>query len=169
MKKTFIVILAVLLCLPLSGCGLFLERHTSVPPNAETIGADKVFYGDGYSITLTDDFEEKQSRQGFDGYYVATFCGVMVKIEPFSLAGYLRSESLTDHMRSVIRNNNVDTVPVEEAGLTYYRYYNGGNAGWNFGYKGSDAFYLVQFVCRADHESALRDFIFSFAGSVKVD
>lgn len=169
MKKAFIIILAVLLCLPVFGCGLFLERHTNIPPNADTIGEDKVFYGDGYTITLTDDFAEKQSHQGFDGYYVSTFCGVMVKKEPFSLAERLKDESLADYMKNVIRNNNENTEPVEEVGLVYYRYYNGGNAGWNFGFKGSDAFYLVQFICREDHETALKNFIFSFAKSVKVD
>ena len=108
------------------------------------------------------------SHMGFDGYYVSEFCGVMVKIEPFSLKEGFENETLTEYIENVIENNGQDAVPEEKDGLVYYRYYNGGNAGWNFAYKGSDAFYLVQFICREDHETKLSDAIFSFAGSVTV-
>ena len=169
MKRTVALILLLMLCLPAAGCFSGLEKHTSVAPDANTIGANKVFTGDGYSITLTNRFEEKKSSQGFDGYYVADFCGVMVKKVPFSLAEYLEGETISEYMRSVADNNGHDSPIIEEDGLACFRYYRGGNAGWEFGYKGSDAFYLVQFVCREDHEEALADFVLKAAGSVIVD
>ena len=169
MKRIIALALILLICLPFAGCIFGAEQHTNVAPDKDSIGAEKVFKGDGYSITLTDRFNEKESTQGFDGYYVADFCGVMVKIEPFSLADYLEGESVAEYLRAVAQNNGHDAEISEEDGLTYYRYYRSGNAGWEFAYKGSDAFFLVQFICREDHEEALNDFIMGFAKSVIVD
>lgn len=169
MKKLITFVLIAVFCITAPGCTLLgLEKHTNTAPDEASLGAEKVFTCDGLSITLTDLFREKNSQMGFDGYYVSEFCGVMVKIEPFSLKEGFENETLTEYIENVIENNGQDAVPEEKDGLVYYRYYNGGNAGWNFAYKGSDAFYLVQFICREDHETKLSDAIFSFAGSVTV-
>ncbi|MBO6060797.1 MAG: hypothetical protein J6P98_01590 [Clostridia bacterium] len=168
MKKTIALIMILLFCLPASGCIFGLEKHTNTAPGANEFGEGKVFTGEGYTVTLTDKFEERKSSQGFDGYYVSSFCGVMVKKEPFASAEGRKNLNLSQYLVSVAENNEHKATVTEEDGLTYYRYYRDGNAGWLFGFEGEDSYYLVQFVCREDHEEALNDQIFAFARSVTV-
>ena len=129
-------------------------------------GKSKVFAGDGYQITLTEQFSEQKSEMGFNGYYTSYFGAVMIKIEPFTLKAGLADKTLTEYMQDVIRNNASDAQPEERDGLVYYRYHRSGMCGWNFAIKGEDAFYLVQFMCREADESELTDLFFAFAKSM---
>lgn len=169
MKRILSLALILLICITVPGCKLLgLEKHSLVAPDEDSMGESKTFSGDGYSVTLTDQFVEKDSQMGFDGYYVSEYCGVMVLVEPFSLEEGLEDESIAEYIQNVIHNNGQDAAPEEKDGLTYYKYYRGGNVGWNFAYKGSDAFYLVQFICVEAHESKLSNAVFTFAESVAV-
>jgi hypothetical protein len=129
-------------------------------------GKSKVFAGDGYQITLTEQFSEQKSEMGFNGYYTSYFGAVMIKIEPFTLKAGLADKTLTEYIQDVIRNNNSDAQPEERDGLIFYRYRRSGMCGWNFAIKGEDAFYLVQFMCREADESELADLFFAFAKSM---
>lgn len=131
-------------------------------------GKSKVFAGDGYQITLTEQFSEQKSEMGFIGYYTAYYGAVMIRIEPFTLKAGLADETLTEYMENVIRNNNSDAQPEERDGLIFYRYRRDGMCGWNFAFKGDTAFYLVQFMCREADESELTDLFFAFAKSMKI-
>jgi hypothetical protein len=131
-------------------------------------GISKVFSGDGYQITLTEQFSEQKSEKGFDGYYTSYFGAVMIKIEPFTLKAGLADKTLTEYIQDVIRNNSLDAQPEERDGLIFYRYRRSGMCGWNFAFKGDTAFYLVQFMCREADESELTDLFFAFAKSMKM-
>ena len=132
-------------------------------------GISKVFSGDGYQITLTEQFSEQKSEMGFDGYYTSYFGAVMIKIEPFTLKAGLADKTLTEYIQDVIRNNSSDAQPEERDGLIFYRYRRSGMCGWNYAMKGEDAFYLVQFMCREADESELTDLFFAFAKSMKIN
>lgn len=132
-------------------------------------GKSKVFAGDGYQITLTEQFSEQKSEMGFSGYYTAYFGAVMIRIEPFTLEAGFADKTLTEYMENVIRNNNSDAQPEERNGLIFYRYRRDGMCGWNFAFKGDTAFYLVQFMCREADESELTDLFFAFAKSMKIN
>ena len=132
-------------------------------------GISKVFSGDGYQITLTEQFSEQKSEMGFNGYYTSYFGAVMIKIEPFTLKAGLADKTLTEYIQDVIRNNNSDAQPEERDGLIFYRYRRSGMCGWNFAFKGDTAFYLVQFMCREADESELTDLFFAFAKSMTIN
>ena len=132
-------------------------------------GKSKVFAGDGYQITLTEQFSEQKSEMGFDGYYTSYFSAVMIKIEPFTLKKGLADETVMEYIEGVINNNKTDAKPEEKDGLVFYRYQREGMCGWNFAFKGEKAFCLVQFLCREADASELEELFFSIAGTVKLE
>ena len=152
----------------------FLAKNGDFAPSETGIlngkyGKSKVFAGDGYQITLTEQFSEQKSEMGFDGYYTSYFGAVMLKIEPFTLKDGLENETVTEYIANVIKNNRTDAKPEEKDGLVFYRYQREGMCGWNFAFKGDTAFYLVQFMCREADESELTDLFFAFAKSMKIN
>ena len=152
----------------------FLAKNGDFAPSETGIlngkyGKSKVFAGDGYQITLTEQFSEQKSEMGFDGYYTAYFGAVMIKIEPFTLKDGLENETVTEYIANVIKNNRTDAKPEEKDGLVFYRYQREGMCGWNFAFKGEKAFYLVQFLCREADASELEELFFSIAKTIKVE
>jgi hypothetical protein len=151
----------------------FVKMNGDFAPNNSDIlngkyGKSKVFAGDGYQITLTEQFSEQESEKGFDGYYTSYYGAVMIRIEPFTLEAGFADKTLTEYIQAVIRNNSSDAQPEERDGLIFYRYRRDGMCGWNFAFKGDTAFYLVQFMCREADESELKDLFFAFAKSMKI-
>lgn len=132
-------------------------------------GKSKVFTGDGYQITLTEQFTEQKSEMGFDGYYTSYFGGVMIIVEPFTLEKGLADETVEEYVANVIKNNRTDAQPEERDELVFYRYKRDGLCGWNFAFKGDKAFYLVQFLCRDVDASELEELFFTLAKMMKVD
>lgn len=132
-------------------------------------GKSKVFTGDGYQITLTEQFTEQKSEMGFDGYYTSYFGAVIIKIEPFTLKKGLEDETVEEYVTGVIKNNQTDAQPEERDELLFYRYKRDGMCGWNYAFKGDKAFYLVQFLCRDVDASEFEDLFFTIAKMMKVD
>lgn len=152
----------------------FLAKNGDFAPSETGIlngkyGKSKVFAGDGYQITLTEQFSEQKSEMGFDGYYTAYFGAVMLKIEPFTLKKGWENETVVEYIAGVIKNNKTDAKPEEKDGLVFYRYQRDGMCGWNFAFKGEKAFYLVQFLCREADASELEELFFSIAKTIKVE
>lgn len=171
MKRFFAILLSMLLLLPVFGCGSVFELHKAFDPETDSTGSKKVFSGNGYTIALTDAFTERKSQVGFDGYYTSPFCGVMVQIVTPQKAAERNITSIKRLLDQTIADNGSDrgSEVTEENGLTYYHYTRGTNAGWNFAFKGSENYYLVQFVCAESDSNALKDMIFGFARSVTVE
>ena len=176
---------ALVLCLLLSGClhvtiiktddtapHFGLDVVKEINPDG-SLGKSKTFTGDGFTITLTDLFREQMSEYGFDAYYNSPFCGVIVLKEPFTLKEGMEDETLLEYVENVIKNNGHDTQPQEKDGLVYYRYSNPDPEydfqGCSFSYKGSDAFYIFQFIYLETDAEELEDTIFSYAKSVTVE
>ena len=167
MRRLLIIILGALLCLPQFGCRLFFEKHSNVSPSEDDLGANKVFSGNGYSIVLTDQFAEKKSQVGFDGYYVADYCGVMVQIVTPANAAEYNVTNTRDLLTQTMSDKNTELI--EADGLVYYHYVRNGNAGWNFAFKGSENYYLIQFLCLETSADTLKNTILTFARSVTVE
>lgn len=167
MKKVLCCTALVLaFCFVLSGC----IPGIMVIPDSSDIGEPKVFEKDGIKLTLTDRFTEQKSELGFYGYYVTNFCGVVVLKEEFSLEEGLADSSLETYVSNVIRNNgHTDVTPQNRDGLWFYVSDTDTTRRYSFSFKGSDAFYIVQYLCAIPDAPALEDLIFLWAGCVEVE
>ena len=158
--------LAVLYCLILSGC----FWNAMVLPSKDTIGESKTFQKDGITLVLTDKFKETESQAGFDAYYTSDFCGVVVLKEEFSLEAGLSDLPLETYINNVIENNGHTGITAQNKdGLWFYELENGGNHICSYSFKGSDAFWIVQYICRASDAKMYKDQFFLWAKSVRVD
>ena len=85
----------------------------------------------------------------------------------------MEEETLTEYVKNVIKNNGHDTQMLEKDGLVYYRYSNPDPdydmSGYSYSFKGSDAFYIFQFVCLTSDADDLADTIHAFAKTVTVE
>ncbi len=165
-KRLWMLALLLAVMLTLSSCVIFL-------PQRRESDAPKEFSKEGISITLTEAFTERVSEMGFDAYYTSRDCGVMVLKEAFTLEEGLAERAPEQYIRNVIRNNGHEVEPQERDGLLYYtkdttvagdaaRYY-------SFVYKGSDAFWIVQFGCRAAKLPEIEERVMDWAKKVKVE
>ena len=167
MKKTFILALSLLLISCLL-CGCFPQ--IMFIPDKESIGESKKFEKVGLTITLTDKFKEEQSQRGFDAYYTSSFCGVVVLKEEFTLKEGMAEESLEEYITSVIKNNgNENITPQTKDGLWFYEKTSDYRYVRSYSYKGSDAFYIVQFICNLPDVNMLEDTFHLWAASVTVE
>ncbi|MBE5888373.1 MAG: hypothetical protein E7283_05990 [Lachnospiraceae bacterium] len=166
--KKFISLIALILSTTffLSGC----TPRIMVIPDTDSIGETKTFTKDGITLLLTDKFVEKQSEVGFDAYYVSNFCGVVVLKEEFTLEEGLAERSLEDYVANLIENNGHKGIkPQHQDDLWYYVNDSGDTKVYSFSYKGSDSFYIVQYICMASDVFALEDLFFLWAGAVEVE
>lgn len=167
MKKiiSFVLLLSLL---SVSLCSCFSKMI--ILPSKNEIGETKTFTKDKITLTLTDKFEEKDSELGFYAYYSSSFCGVTVTKEDFTLEEGLAEKALLDYAKGVMDNNGHSGEPFEKDGLIYYKYVrqDTGTCGYAYCYKGSNEFYIVQFLISSANESKLSDQIFFWAKSVKV-
>lgn len=138
--------------------------------NPYTQRHEKTFSQSGFTITLTDDFRERED-DFFTAVYDSGDMAVFVLKEEFSLFGNDRP-SLPEYAGMIIEYAQLD-IPVQEAnGLTYFTYRaNAKGKDFRFFsvvYMGSDAYWEVQFCCEAgDYKDLKADFI-RFAKSVTV-
>ncbi|MBQ6796467.1 MAG: hypothetical protein IJP10_00480 [Clostridia bacterium] len=163
MKKIVLFFVSVVTIVAvMSGC--------MVVPDNSTLGNPKEFEKDGIKLLLTDEFEEKRSEVGFDAYYESDFCGVVVLKESFSLEEGLEERPLSEYTENVMTNNgHSDSDVIEEDRFYYYIYERGGTKGYSCCYKGTDAFWIVQFMCRTSDAAMLEDTIKLWAQAVEVE
>ena len=81
--KKIVLLTALLLSISFLLCGCLPD--IMFIPDESSIGQAKKFEKDVFSILLTDKFTEEESQMGFDAYFVADFCGVVVLREEFTL------------------------------------------------------------------------------------
>lgn len=166
MKKS-VLLIALLLLISCLMCGCFSD--IMIIPDANSIGQAKKFEKDGFTITLTDKFTEEQSQRGFDAYFVANFCGVVVLKEEFTLEEGLADISLETYIKNVIANNgHTGIAPQNKDGLWFYENTSGSSYIQSYCYKGSDAFLIVQFICNSSDAKTLEDTFYLWAQSVEV-
>ena len=165
--KKLLVIISFLLSCSLFMCGCL--PPVMVIPDDESIGESKVFEKDGIQLTLTDRFIEKESKLGFYAYYVSNFCGVVVLKEDFSLEEGLADLSLEEYTSNVIANNgHIGIEPQNKDDLWFYVSDNNNTRSFSYSYKGSDAFWIVQYLCMIPDASMLEDLFYLWANCVEV-
>ena len=167
MRKNVLLAVSLLLITCLL-CGCF--SNVMIVPDGDSIGNPKKFEKDGLTITLTDKFKEEKSQMGFDAYFVADFCGVVVLKEEFTLEEGLAEETLETYINNVIANNgHTGITPQMKDGLWFYERTANGSYAQSYCYKGSDAFWIVQFLCRPSDADKLKDTFYLWAQSVEVN
>ena len=167
MKKLFVV-LSLLLSCSLLFCGCFPK--IMVIPDNDSIGEPKIFEKEGIKLTLTDKFIEKESESGFYAYYVSDFCGVVVLKEEFSLEEGLADRPLEEYIGNVITNNgHTDIKPQNKDDLWFYVRDSGETRSYSYSFKGSNAFWIVQYLCVSSDANELEDLFFLWANSVDVE
>ena len=174
MKKLLFVPLLLALCLTMSSCFLFFaapQESIPDPITLDEIGTSKTFEKAGITLPLTDKFKEEQSERGFDAYYTSDFCGVVVLKEAFTLEEGLAERPLEQYIKNVIKNNGHTNIePQQRDGLWYYA--NNNNSGYScvysYVYKGTDAFYIVQYIINNVDEDTLKETIHDWAKATEV-
>ena len=157
MKKLIAMILVVCSVMLLaSGCDLFKK--------------EKTFSKSGMSITLTEDFVEKD-RITFTSTYESDDIIVTTLKEEKSLLGDM-SVDLDGYTKLVIKANNLTNLPQHKDGLTYFEYEKEASGKefhyYAFTFEGEDAYWLIQFACEQKNHEKLEETIFKYAKSVKV-
>ena len=154
-KAVFLTVLLLSVSCLLCGC---LPEIMFIP-DENSIGKSKKFEKDGFSIMLTDKFTEKESQRGFYAYYEAEFCGVVVLREEFTVEKGLAEKPLEDYITNVIANNGYTNIdPQTKDGLWFYERTNDVTFLRSYCYKGSDSFWIVQFLCYPSDAQSLKDF-----------
>ena len=174
MKHIIAVCLLVCLVVMLSGCffqiaDILNNDAVMVIPDNDSIGEPKTFEKDGIKLTLTDKFVEKASELGFYAYYTADFCGVVVSTEAFTLEEGLADIPLETYVQNVIANNGHKDIKAQtKDGLWFYVKDKGGARTYSYSYKGTDAFWTVQFLCMTADAHQLEDLFYLWANTVEV-
>ena len=171
MKKITSIFLALLMvagCFALIGCDAI---ESALNP------AEKTFTKDSFSITLNEDFYEKEYIS-FDYYLESQEVIVAVTKESFSLlqdAGIATNISLKEYGELSILYNEFDgdkPSVVEEDGLTYFTY-ESTQDGDEFFYtcylfKGTDAYYMINMMCFADKQDEFLPKFHDWAKTISV-
>ena len=172
--KKIIVIFSLLFVFSLVLCGCHPEimvkpDNVMAIPDDDSIGQTQIFEKDGIKLTLTDRFIETPSELGFYAYYVSDFCGVVVLREDFSLEEGLSERSLEEYVGNVIENNgHADIEPQNKDDLWFYVRDSGETTSYSYSFKGSDAFWIVQFICMTSDAPTLEDLFYLWADCVEV-
>ena len=157
MKKLIAMILVVCSVMLLaSGCHLFKK--------------EKTFSKSGMSITLTEDFVEKD-RISFTSTYESDDIIVTTTKEDMSHF-ILTGLDLDGYTKEVIKVNKLTVLPQHKDGLTYFEYEKEASGKefhyYAFTFEGEDAYWLIQFACEQKNHEKLEETIFKYAKSVKV-
>lgn len=164
--------LLLTLCLTLSSCFFLIPAPAGpTPVDTSDLGTPQTFEKAGITLHLTDKFKEEQSELGFDAYYTADYCGVVVLKEPFTLEEGLAAVSIEQYIKDVIENNGHTNIhPQHSDGLWYYVNYNNSSycCVYSYAYKGTDAFYVVQYIINIVDEETLKSVIHDWAKATSV-
>ena len=135
-------------------------------------GADKEFSTEGMTITLTDQFVEKDVV-GQTKVYQSTYVIVTALKEDFTMLPGMEDWTLTYYTNLTLQANHL-AAPVIQTQTYYYFTYEKTVSGQEYFYlatthKASDAFWLIQFACfKKDKDTYLPKFI-KWADSVVFD
>ena len=161
MKKIISCLLAVLILFSFAACAT---------------GAEKEFTSNGMTLTLTDEFRET-TYEGYTVCYESKDVAVFVLKESFSLQAGLGDMSIDDYAELVYKANASKSPSdiSKEDGLISFEYSflneqeNQTYSYYSAMYKGTDAFWLVQFACKEDLYEAKRPTFIEWAKTVTFD
>lgn len=125
----------------------------------------KTFTKDDMQITVTRSFKEAP-QDGFDYCLDSSTAGILVLKDSFELMEDFADYSVKDYLDLTLYVNDMDYEIQEKEGRTYFRYTTDDYRFYCFGYKGSDAFWLVQIVVPEKNADNLETRVFKWANSV---
>jgi hypothetical protein len=137
---------------------------------------EEVFEKEGFSITLTSEYREREFENYFVGYDSKNVLVTVIK-EPFSALEGFEDYPLAqyaDLMKQNCTKDNVTPSEITEAdGVTYFEYsfFNKEGASYKYltaMYKGDDAFWTVQFATAISDYEGFKIQLLEFAKSVDV-
>ncbi len=164
-KKTALIAFLLLFCIVFSACGSPSQGETETEDSGASFGKPKTFEKEGISLLLTDRFEESESSRVFYAYYAADFCSVFVSREFIFSA-----EGLADqNCREYLENSAPGITVRERDGLFYYTKDSSDRRVYAYCFKGSDSFWVVQYLCWIGDTENLEDLFHQWAKGVKVD
>ncbi len=161
MKKLIALLMATLMLMSFAACGGEVK--------------EKEFTHSGLTITLTEAFTEA-SYEGYTVCYDSANVAVFVIKENFSLLEGLEDYTLKQYAE-LVHNANSSRNPAaitEVEGLTTFEYsFLNTDEDQTYQYfttmfKGDDAFWTIQFCCKADKFSEYKADMIKYAKSVKV-
>lgn len=161
MKKKVLYLL-ILLILGVTGCAL-LEPE------------EKTFKDNGMSITLTDEFTEKDlvSTTVYFESMDAIVTGLKEEFSTLEAAGLTKDSTVEDYAKAVTTNNQKDSEIKTEDGLTYFTYTSDVNGKTYFYiatvYKSNDAFWLFNFACDSSDQEKFESTFKTWAKSVSFE
>ena len=160
-RKIFSVLLIATALFVFAGCG----------------PAAKTFSSDGISITANDDFKQT-TKDGHDLYLESEYATISVKREKMAdLSGLDENSALRDYTDSVISNNSLADISVQNFGGTggydYFKYdkteENKDMTYFITTAKGKDSFYLVTIQSKKEQFKDYEENFKTWAKSLKFD
>ena len=145
----------------------------AVQDSKVSVGNDRMFVVDDMTITLTTDFVEADA-QGYARAMNSQFVTILVLQEEFTLLEGLADYTLEQYGELVLGNNtNTDNEGLQvENGVTYFEYDKVNREdGKTYRYivtmyKGTDAFWLIQYVLHENDVNKYKPYIFDWAATV---
>lgn len=166
-RTGIIILVAALLVGFLAGlAGPFLSNLWSSNP--------KEFSAEGMTITLTAAFDEAEYA-GFTQCYESNEVAIMALKEKFTLLPGAEDYSVEEYGQLVLQGNSMkDTALKTKDGVVYFTYTSevaDGSTYFYFAavYKGSDAFWLIQFAAPESLRDTYEPQFLQWAGSVTVE
>ena len=167
------VVLLVMSVIIATMVGFFIGRTLAIFKNR--ISNDPmVFYGDGFEITLTEEFWLNEDMEGFTACYDSRNVAVFVREEEFSLLDGFANKTLREYAELILENNGFNYEIKTNGDLMYFEYTYFDEASGesyhytNFVYKGDDAFWFLQFAFNEKSSDKYSEKVFEWAASVDV-
>ncbi len=164
MKKLLLIILTLSAILSCVACG----------SGEDAVNEQKFTYGENeFSITLTDAFIQKD-YQSYTVCYEASDMVIFVLKEPFSLMDGLDGYSTLQYaglLREANSAHSPTAISTEDELISFeYGYFNKDeNITYTYfttAFKGSDAFWTVQFACKSENYETLKSEMIKYAKSI---
>ncbi|MBE6758591.1 MAG: hypothetical protein E7554_00685 [Ruminococcaceae bacterium] len=172
MKKLLTLTAMILtLCLLLCGCGAPSKPQVTVDPK---FGETMDFEHEGFKITLTDKFlqEGDSTNRYYTVFSSSSFeCMVYVIKEDFSKTEGLEDMSLEEfasYYPDATNYRNYE-LHINDDHCCFVRHEEDLASFYNFCYKGSDAFFVVRFLCPPDRVAEMEEPFFAWASGVEVE
>lgn len=132
----------------------------------------KDFSANGMTITLTEDFSEREYI-GYSGVYTSPDVAVFALREAFTLAPGFGNKTTEEYAQTVLQNNGKSGEIKTKDGLVYFEFNNVDPSTRMvyhyvaYSYKTSDAFWLVQFATQTTKADDYAEAISKWAKSVR--
>ena len=136
--------------------------------------SSKTYTIKGISVTMKEDFHEKESR-AFTAYLESEdviFTALKEEFTDLKVLGIDKNSTLTDYAKAVQSANSIDSNIVENDGLVYFTYEKDVNGKTYYYltsvYISDDSFWSVNFTCDKENKTEFESKFIKWAKTVKI-